>query len=157
MKPVKLPPRKSGDEIACKWECRLKPGAERRDAGSIAEASRRIRERTRTSGASHPGTSGDVQDGWSSARVREFWTFLPEDARAVLRFLATRASDTPKEDVLAHLGIPIEELSYRLGHMYLAMHECEAPPATPPVRLLTSPWRYAMDTAFAKAVREGAL
>lgn len=158
VRPVKLPPRKSKDEIACKWECRIDPAVAARDAASVAAAGKKILQKTRSSGASHwAGRRDEGAAGWSDERILELWGRLPETTREVLRFLARHPESCAKDKLIEGMGIATEELSHRLGYVYLAMHDSDLPPMAPAVRLLTSPWRYEMDGAFSRAIRERSL
>lgn len=151
VRPVKLPPRKSKDEIACKWEYSIDPTFSATDSLSPGQLRERILAKTRSSGAVDPNRPEGSKE-WSEALVRKYWDLLPEDTRAVMRLIAKTPEGYLKDDLLKELGIEIEELSHRFGYVYLPFFVADFPTHDHPARILTNPWRYEMDRNLAREI-----
>ncbi|MFC1943885.1 hypothetical protein ACFLX5_00030 [Chloroflexota bacterium] len=143
VRPVKLPPRNSRDEIACKWEYKIERPTSDTDGktGGQTEAVR-------------PKEAADVSKGWSEEQIIEFWGYLPDHCKEVLRIIARKPDGCPKDDILNELGIPAEELSWRLGFIYLAIESGNFLVEQNPVRIIPMPWSYEMDKELALAIKE---
>ena len=151
IKPLKLPPRKSRNEIACKWECKIDPTFSPTDSLSRESLRERILAKTRSSGAIDPAKR-DASREWSEGLVLEYWTLLPDDTKAVMRMIARNPEGCLKDELLDELGIEIEELSHRFGYAYLPFFVGDFPPLAHPVRILTDPWRYEMEGTLAGTI-----
>ncbi len=137
-RPVKLPPRKSKEDIACKWEAKL-------DEGDPEEPSPRVR-------FGIPQQNGEFGEPWSEKQLVELWTYFNEDLKTILRVIAKRPEGYPKDDLIRDLGIPIEDLSCRLGHMYIGLFNSPYRTKQAPVQLNKTPWQYRMDQELVHAI-----
>ena len=147
-KPVKLPPRKSQDEIPCKWEARIVKPEE--NPFPHWQASKRL----------GPGVPHDPKEAgkpWSEEQIRVLWGYLNDGIRDVMRVIAKKPEGCLKDDIVRELGIEAEEISFRLGFLYLAIFETPWPQKWAPVRCLLNPWRYEMDREWARAIGKRSL
>jgi hypothetical protein len=142
-KPVKLPPREDKGGIACKWETRLVKPEENPFPHSKAG------NRTRQTPPKDPREAGRP---WSEEQIRVLWGYLSEGIRDVMRVIARKPEGCLKDDIVRELGISAEEMSFRLGFIYLALFETPWQQKWVPVRLQKSPWRYEMDKEWAEAI-----
>ena len=153
VRPVKLPPRKSKDEIACKWECKIDPTFSPTGSLSSESLKERIFDKTRKSGAIDPDDR-DVSKAWSEEKAIQYWGLVPDATKEVMRIIAKNPEGCLKDDIVEELGIETEELSHRFGYVYLPFFISSFPPMEHPVRLYTSPWRYEMDKKLARAITQ---
>lgn len=151
VKPVKLPPRKSKDEIACKWECKIEPTFSPTDSLTRGALREKIFASIRSSGAADVKRQA-VDREWTQDAVRRYWGLLPDDTKALMRLIAKNPEGYPKEDLEKELGIVTEELSHRFGYAYLPFFITDFPPLEHPVRSLTEPWRYEMNRKLAQEI-----
>jgi hypothetical protein len=156
VKPVKLPPRKSRDEIACRWECTIEPTFSPTDSLSRESLRAKILQKTRSSGAVDRDRR-EVSREWTDERVLTYWSLLPDGTRELMRTIARNPQGVLKDDLLDELGIETEELSHRFGYAYLPFFVADFPPLEHPVRVLTDPWRYEMEAELARAIARLAL
>jgi hypothetical protein len=151
IRPVKLPPRTSKDEIACKWECKIEPTFSPTDSLTRASLREQIFAKTRTSGAADANRLGASRE-WTEDMVRKYWSLLPDDTKAVMRLIAKNPAGYLKDDLVKELGIVTEELSHRFGYVYLPFFVADFPPLEHPARILTDPWRYEMNQTLAREI-----
>jgi hypothetical protein len=137
-RPVKLPPRKRKDEIACKWEVKL-------DEAEPEEPMQRVR-------FGIPQQAGEFGKPWSDKQLVELWSYMTEDVKTILRLIAKRPEGYLKDDLIRELGIPVEELSYRLDYMYIGLFNSPYRTKQAPVRFCKNPWQYEMDKELAQAI-----
>jgi hypothetical protein len=156
VKPLKLPPRNSRNEIACRWECRIDPSFAPTDALSRESLRERILRKTRSSGAVDPDRRQAVRE-WSEELVRRYWDLLPDGTREVLRIIAGNPEGCPKDEIVEALGIETEELSHRFGYVYLPFFVADFPLLEHPVRIRTNPWRYEMERGLSREITRSSL
>ena len=144
-KPIKLPPRASQEECACKWEARIVPKSEH------PFPHWQLTKRMRQTAPNNPREAGKP---WSEKQIRVLWRYLNEDTRGVMRVIAKKTGGCLKDDIIGELGINAEEMSYRLGFLYLAIFETPWRQKWAPVRCLLNPWRYKMDKEWAQAIKK---
>jgi hypothetical protein len=65
---------------------------------------------------------------------------MTDDVKTILRLIAKRPEEYPKDDLILELGIPVEELSYRLDYMYVGLFNSPYRTKQSPVRLCKNPW-----------------
>jgi len=153
VRPLKLPPRKSKDEIACKWECKIDPAFLPTGSLSCDSLREKIFEKTMSSGAIDTDER-DAGKQWSKERAFQYWHFLPDATKEVLRIIAKKPEGCLKDDIIEELGIETEELSHRFGYVYLPFYISKFPPMDHPVRLYTHPWRYEMDKRLSLTITQ---
>jgi len=144
-KPIQLPPREDREEIACKWEARIIPKSEH--PFPHWQMAKRM-------GGSAPSNPREAGKPWSEKQIRKLWGYLSDDTKGVMRVIAKTPRDCLKDDIIRELGISAEEMSYRLGFLYLAIYETPWRQKWAPVRCLVNPWRYKMDREWAQAINK---
>ena len=144
-KAVKLPPRKNKDEIACKWEARIVKPEE--NPFPHWQASKRTLR-------SLPKDPQEAGKPWSDEQIRVVWDYLNEGTRDVMRVISRKPEGCLKDDIVHELGISAEEMSFRLGFIYLAIFESPWQQKWAPVRLQKNPWAYEMDREWAQAIKK---
>jgi len=144
-KAVKLPPRKNKDEIACKWEARIVKPEE--NPFPHWQASKRTLR-------SLPKDPQEAGKPWSDEQIRVVWDYLNEGTRDVMRVISRKPEGCLKDDIVHELGISAEEMSFRLGFIYLAIFESPWQQKWAPVRLQKNPWAYEMDMEWAQAIKK---
>ena len=144
-KPVKLPPRQNKEEIACKWEARIVKPEE--NPFPHWQASKRTLR-------SLPKDPQEAGKPWSEEQIRVVWDYLSEGTRDVMRVIARKPESCLKDDIVRELGISAEEMSFRLGFVYLAIFESPWQQKWAPIRLQKNPWSYEMDKEWAQAINK---
>ncbi|MFC1944116.1 hypothetical protein ACFLX5_01240 [Chloroflexota bacterium] len=140
-KPVKLPPRKNPDDIACKWEARIEPetGTDmQKTAGSLRFGI--------------PVENGGFGQPWTEDNVIGLWGLLHHDTKEVLRIIARQPEGCSKDALVNGLGVDIEEISHSLGLMYITLFDSPWRAKQAPVRLCKDTWSYEMDIEFSQVV-----
>jgi len=144
-KPVQLPPREDKGGIACKWEARIVPKSEH------PFPYWRMAKRMGTTAPNNPREAGKP---WSEKQIQTLWGYLSDDTKGVMRVIARKPEGCLKDDIIRELGINAEEMSYRLGFLYLAIFETPWRQKWAPVRCLVHPWRYKMDREWAQVIKK---
>lgn len=142
-KPLELPPRKNKGGIACKWEVRLVKPEE--NPFPYSQAGKRTRHLV-------PKDPRETGKPWSEEQIRVLWGYFSERIKDVMRVIARKPEGCLKDDIVRELGISAEEISFRLGFIYLAIFETPWRQKWAPVRYRNSPWRYEMDKEWAQAI-----
>jgi hypothetical protein len=142
-RPVQLPPRKDKGGIACKWEARLVKPEE--NPFPHWQASKRTRR-------SVPKDPQETKKPWSEKQIHVLWGYFNEGIRDVMRTIAKKPEGCLKDDILRELGISAEEMSFRLGFIYLALFETPWQQKWAPIRFRNHPWRYEMDKEWVQAI-----